>query len=95
MENKNFLSLYNSLFSKEEWEQNRKEGWDIFICHGSGSGDFQIQKIDGETTFNTDLGAMFFVKTMANLKSLRHMRTIEFITIANPKEIELINTIEI
>ena len=90
-----FLSLQKNLFSEEEKEQNRKEGWDIFLCYGSDDGDFQIQKIDGTHTFRTDLGALFFVKTMATMKSIRHRRALDFIRIANPKEIERIHAIKI
>ena len=69
----------------------KEEGWGIFYCEGSDSGDYQVQRIDDDAVFDNDIDAIRFVNKLACLGSSVHKQTIKLIYLLNPNELNLIS----
>lgn len=72
------------------------EGWDIFSCHGSENGFYQICVLEepnldpslgyDEKKFENDCEVWVYVMGMYQEKSPLHMRAMNFIAENNPNE---------
>lgn len=89
----NYEKILADLFSAEEAEQNRLEGWDIFHCWSSCGGDWQLQRIDDDEMFFSDKGAWLFVRGMASKGNERCIKALNFLKSANPIEYNRIETL--
>lgn len=70
----------------KSFQKTLKEGWDMFVCHGSDDGIVQLQKVDEDDTFKNDKEALTFVIKKAQEGSQIHKDALSLLVEHNPQE---------
>lgn len=71
-------------WTKHDSASAQEEGWDIFLCHGSQDGEWQIQRLDEERILDSDERAWELVGSQ---KTEVQKKALAFIRENNPKEL--------